>query len=393
MLNRKHCALILLSCFFFLVCCSNVSCSGRNHAELRFWTVGDGINVRFGTDVYQALDRLRENTSQLDEFLLTIADGPLTKMQILERSGLRQSQVDYFITNLDSLKLINKDDQDRWATVLPVITDKQMKIIRKDLNPMANSVAQYLKKEMHPIKTLYDRVKSPLDPPWEDIAHLIVDKFIIDGTFHSHINKLERERDVRKRDGRHRRTAQAFFLEFGKNFSTFGSNWYAYNQGGNQREVYVLHGAVLDRYDVAMNKYRGSREFATALFNITLEGGIYTLTDLEKEMLKSLGWIANDGLLVPIVRAVTIKSLWPAIEKIGRDAAGVAFGNFSAITDSYSKAPHSKFLENDDDYIQVCIHVLFGLIIEHLVKNGAVSRIPDPVPESFGVYFVFGKLF
>jgi hypothetical protein len=393
MLNRQYSVLILLSCFFCLVCCSDFGHSRKTQSELKFWTVGDAINERFGTDVYQALERLRGNTAQLDRFLLTIADQPLTASQILEMSGLDPSQVDYIITSLVSFKLIKKDNQGRWATVLPVITDNRMKIIRNDLDPMATSVAQYLKKETHQMKTLYDRVKSPPDPSWKDITHLIIDKFIIDGTFHSSINRLEQERDVRRPDGLHQHKTQAFFLEFGKNFSTFGSNWYAFNEGDDQREVYVLHGAVLDRYDIAMNKYRGDPHFAEGLFNITPEGGIQSLTNREKEMFRYLDWISNDSLLVPIVKAATIKRLWPTIEKIGREAAEVAFGNFSDITDSYNKAPHSKFLDSDDDYIQACIHILFGLIVEHLVKNGAVSRIPKPVPESFGVYFVFGKLF
>jgi hypothetical protein len=391
--NRKHFALILLSCSFCLVCCSNFSQSGRNHGELKFWTVGDGINTRFGTDVYQALDRLRGKASQLDEFLFTIADQPLTETQILERSSLTPSQVDYFITNLDSFNLIKKDDQGRWATVLPVITDSRMSIIRKDVDLMANRVAQYLKKDTDRMKALYDGVKSSPDPSWEDIAHLIIDKFIIDGTFHSNINRLEREGAGGERGFDHQHKTQAFFLELGKNFSNFGCNWYAFNQGRDQREVYVLHGAVLDRYDIAMNRYRGDREFASSLFKITPDGGILSLTDREKGMLDYLGWISKDRLLVPIVKAATIKRLWPAIEKIGRDAAGIAFDHFSDITESYKKAPHSKFLNTDEDYIQVCVHVLFSAIIEHLVEKGAVPRIPDPVPESFGVYFVFGKLF
>jgi len=394
MFNRKLFELIPLCCFICLVCCRDFSHSSSNRTELKFYTVGDGIKERFGPDFYKALDRLRGDTAQLDEFLLTIADQPLTKNQILERSGLSQSQVDYFITNLDSFKVIKNDNQGRWATVLPVITDKQMKIIRKDLAPMASNVAQYLKKEMKEIETLYNREKSPLDPSWEDMTHFIIDKFIIDGTFHTSINKLEREKNASERVSESQRSTPAFFLEVGgKNFSNFGCNWYAFNLGSDQREVYVLHGAVLDRYDIAMNKYRGNRQFAAGLFNITPEGGIHSLTDREKQMLRDLGWIANNRLLVPIVEAATIKRLWPMIEKVGRDAAEVAFDNFADITNSYDKAPYSKFLDDDDDYIQVCIHSLFGLIVEQLVKNGEVSRIPKPVPESFGVYLVFGKLF
>jgi hypothetical protein len=392
--NRKLFELIPLCCFICLVCCRDFSHSSSNRTELRFYTVGDGIKERFGPDFYKALDRLRGDTAQLDEFLLTIADQPLTKNQILERSGLSQSQVDYFITNLDSFKVIKNDNQGRWATVLPVITDKQMKIIRKDLAPMASSVAQYLKKEMKEIETFYDREKSPLDPSWEDMTHFIIDKFIIDGTFHSSINKLEREKNASERVGGPQRSTPAFFLEVGgKNFSNFGCNWYAFSLGSDQREVYVLHGAVLDRYDIAMNKYRRDQYFSACLFKISQEAGIHSLTDREKAMLRDLDWISGDRLLVPIVEADTVKSLLPMIENIGKDAAEVAFAKFQDITDSYNKSTYSKFLDNDEDYIQALIHSLFSLTIERLMRISTLPQIPVTVPESLGVYFVFGKLF
>ncbi len=387
--KRKLFVLILISSLFFLVSCGDDSSSDRSHVEFNFYTVGSGdINARFGTDIYQALEILRENTGQLDEFLFTIAEEPLTMNQIQERSGLTQSQVEYFISNLDSCNIIKKDNQNRWATTLPVVTDNQMKIIRKDLAPMANSVAQYLKKEVHQIRTLYDKVKSPLDPSWNDISHLIISKFIIDGTFHSHLNRLKRESDNRIIS-----VIPAYIRQKGENNSNFGCNWYKFNEGEDQREVYVLHGAILDRYDITMNTYRGDQHFSAGLFKISPEGGIDSLTDQEKEMLRNLDWISGDRLLVPIVKAGTIKSLWPEMENIGKDAAEVAYAKFTDITDSYNKSTYSRFLDKDEDYLQVLIHSLFGLTIEHLVRSGTVSQIPENVPESFGVYFVFGKLF
>lgn len=387
--KRKLFVLILISSLFFLVSCGDDSSSDRSHVEFNFYTVGSGdINARFGTDIYQALESLRGNTGQLDEFLYAIAEEPLTMNQIQERSGLTQSQVEYFISNLDSCNIIKKDNQNRWATTLPVVTDNQMKIIRKDLAPMANSVAQYLKKEVHQIRTLYDKVKSPLDPSWNDISHLIISKFIIDGTFHSHLNRLKRESDNRIIS-----VIPAYIRQKGENNSNFGCNWYKFNEGEDQREVYVLHGAILDRYDITMNNYRGDQQFSAGLFNISPEGGIDSLTDQEKEMLRNLDWISGDRLLVPIVKAGTIKSLWPEMENIGKDAAEVAYAKFTDITDSYNKSTYSRFLDKDEDYLQVLIHSLFGLTIEHLVRSGTVSQIPENVPESFGVYFVFGKLF
>jgi len=394
MLNGKLFKFIPLSFIICLISCGDSGHSGKKHAEFSFWTVGSSdINARFGTKIYDALDSLRGNTGHLDEFLFTIAEEPLTMNQIQERSGLTQSQVEYFIANLDSCNFIKKYNQNRWATILPVITDDQMKIIRKDLAPMANSVAQYLKKEIHRIRTLYDEVKSPSDPSWEDISHLIIDKLIIDAPFHSNFNRLRRENDVNKHDNSKMSVIPAFLLHRGENFSTFGTNWYKFNEGEDQREVYVLHGSAFNRYNIAMNKYKWDQNFAKCLANITPEGGIDSLTNQEKEMLRDLDWISDDSLLVTIVKANTIKSLIPELDNIGRDAAEVAFAKFTDIKDSYNKSTYSKFLDNKEDYIQVLIHSVFGLTIEHLVKSGTVSQIPETVPESFGVYIVSGKLF
>ncbi len=394
MLNKKLLGIISLSCIVSLIHCSDPVNTGKSVAEFSYWTVGSsGISSRFGTNIYRTFDSLRESTGQLDEFLFAIAEEPVTADQIRERSGLSQAQVEYFITVFDSLRFIKKHDESRWATVLPVITDNRMKIIRKDLASMAESVAQYLKEEGSRIRTLYDKVKSPLDPSWENISHLIIDKFIVDGSFHSNLNRLKRESDSGKPGYREMNVIPAFLLQQGENFVNFGCNWYKFNEDDDQREVYVLHGAVLDRYQITMNKYRGNRDFAACLLNVSPKGEINNLTQLEKEMLRGLDWIPGDSLMVPIVKAGTIISLQPTVEDIGRAAAEVAYAKISDITDSYNRSSYSKFIQYKEDYIQVLIHSLFGLTIEQLVKNGTVAKIPILVPESFGVFIVNGKLY
>ncbi len=395
MLWRKHFEIILVCCFLIIVSCCDLNRSSKNPSDLSFWRVGSesGIKNRFGTNCFEVLDDLTKQKKEFNRFLLAIAEQPLTDKQILNTSELTKSQVEYFISKLESIQLIKKDDPGRWVPTIPVITDNQMKLIRTDLSLMASSVAQYLREETQQLKIHYDSVKTPLDPPWEIVTHLIIDKLIIDGSFHSKIIQLERERNARESESQQQSVTPAFFLEQGINFSNFGTNWYQFNKDDDQIEVYVLHGAIMDRYSIAMNKYRGDKPFSTGLFKISPEGGINSLTDQEKAMLRYLNWIENDRLLVPIVEATTVKSLFPLIDKIGAAAAEVAFGHFDDILVSSDKSPYSEFLDNDHDYIQVCYHALFGIIIEQLVENGVVSPVPEPVPDSFGVYFVFGKLF
>ena len=380
-----------------LMCC--VSCGKSTppipkQAEFTFWVVGSGdVKTRFGTAVYQVLDDLRESTGHLDDFLFVIAEEPLTADRIQRRSGLSSSQVEYLIAELEACRSIKKDNHNRWAATIPVVSDNRMQIMRRDLARMAADVADYLKGEAPRLRTLYNQAKSSLDPSWEDVSHLIIDKFIIDGAFHVHINRLKREAENRESDGGETHVMPAFLLQKGQHFSNFGCNWYKFNEGNDQREVYVLHGGVLDRYDIAMNRHRRDPDFAACLLHISPEGEIHDLTPREKDMLSDLGWISGKRLLVPIVQAETIKSLQPAIESIGREAAEVAFARFTDLTDSFNGSPFSKFLKYKEDYIQVLIHALFGLTIERLVENGTVARVPETVPESFGVFIVSGDLF
>lgn len=365
-----------------------------NHTGLSFWVVGgeQGKIKRFGKNFSPTFRVLKKNKDELDCILLAIAEQPLTEKQILERCALAPSRVRYFISNLSSIQLI-KYNKDRWATTIPVITDKEMKIIKEDLTPLAYMVSQYIGNEVAQIKQLYAKAKSPLDPSWEDLAHLVIDKFLVDGSFLRAIGTLERDKGIRDLYNQSQQYLPAFFLERGDNFSTFGTNWYPFKRSDQQREVYVLHGALLDRFDILLNKYEADQNLSSALFKITPENAIHSFTNVEKEILTKLHWIAEDSLLVPTINATTIKSLLPVIDGIAKNAAEIVFENYSTITSSFNNSTYFKFLNAGGDYIQVCYHTLFCVIIEQLVAADILPPIPEPVPEYFGVFIILGKLF
>jgi hypothetical protein len=276
---------------------------------------------------------------------------------------------------------------------VPVITDQRIKVIKEQLHPIASGVSSFIEGVVSQLTALYDEVKSESDPPWQDVAHLIVDKFIVDGSFHRAVGTLERQRGI----GVHYNQAQnhitAFFLERGENFSAFGTNWYAFNEGDAQREVYVLHGALFRRYDIQMNRYRGDGGFSSALFKVSPEGGLGSLTSREIEMLEELGWLSGSRFAVPLVQANTLKALLPLADTIGAGAAEVLFENHSSITDSFDESPHSRFLDAGGDYLQVCYHTLFSSVLEELVNSGVLPPLPESIPEYLGVYVVLGKMY
>lgn len=361
--------------------------------DLSFWTVGSsGVEERFCETFYESLQELEKDREVLNRFLLTLALRPLSEAEIVHRSRLAESRVRDLVEKLGSMGVIEEEDG-LWKTTLPVVADPQMKRIKADIRPMTEAVAGYFRDALPRLRTAYVTAKSPGDPCWTDAAHLMVDKFIIDGPFHRNVNRLQRERSVRTDPPDKPRVIPAFFLEQGEHFSTFGTNWYKFTQGGGQREVYVLHGGVMDRFTIPMNAYRGDAGFASILFQITRGDGLSNLTIGEKNTLEDLGWIIEDRLLVPIIEANTIRSLFPLFDEIGREAAETAAGDLSILDASFRASPYARFLEHDDDYRQVCIHTLFSSVIERLVDEELLPPIPDPVPDHFAVFLVKGRLF
>jgi hypothetical protein len=389
---NRLCVLLSLACLIV----NTAPCRADDRPaspSLSFWTVGggDGVRARFGIDLHAVLNQTEGSITARDRLLLALAEAPLTIGQIHEGSGLPEEDIAPLLVELASVHLVRQDDDGRWMTSVPVITDRQMLVIRTDLLPVAREVARYLRQGSDWAKKLYDQVKTPTDPAWANSAHLLYDKFLIDGSFHKFINLLDREQHASEMYSPDQKKIPAFFLERGEHFCTFGTNWYEFNSDQAQREIYVLHGGILGRQSIPMNRFRGNNAFGVMLARIKPDGNLLALTEKEKNMLRALEWVANDRLLVPIIRSATIRSLTPWLEREGRAAAEVFFSEHSLITESYRNSCYARFSEAPGDYIQVCYHILFGLIIEQLVAEGVLPPIPETVPEHFGVYFMFGK--
>lgn len=393
MSKKKNFSLVCL--LFVLV---SIPCNGAAHPsdqqpQLIFWNVGnpDDNDARFGVDFSRVFRELYQDQVTLDAVLLILAEEPQNMAQISNKSGVNAENVNAVMSKLISIKMLRKIG-DKYALTVPVITDMCMFSIKTALTPMGKKVASSVKSKVVELENLYNQMKSAADPAWEIVAHLIIDKFLVDGSFHRAVNILEKSRGAQRQYSEDQRTLPAFFLEKGKHFSTFGTNWYGFPNGDEQQEIYVLHGGVFDRFDIPLNKYRGDKKFSTLVYKLTSDGGINSLSRQERETLANLQWLENNRLRIPIVNAKPIKSLLPLLEDIGKEAAEVVFENYDIILKSYKNSPYAKFMEGAGDYIQVCYHILFSLIIDRLVKEDVTPLIPEPVPEYFGVYIIKGRV-
>jgi len=363
--------------------------------KLSMWIVGNnkGIEARFGSNFYDIWDSLREVRNDrvlLNRFMYSIAEQPLTENQIIESSGLSQSKVSFYVSKLDSINLIKNVGHGRWALTIPISTDNQNAKIKQALKPMAENVSQYLKKESVRLKTLYEQAKTPSESSWEDVSHLIFDNLIVDGEFLWGLVDLEKENNDHHANGKHESGTPMFIFERGPNLSILGTNMEYFSEGNDQRNIYILHGKAINRFGVT--NYMWQEKCKSELYKITPDGDFSSFTDEEIETWRKEGWIVGDKLMVPVVKAETINSFWPAIEKTGKEAAKVAFENFGDIVQSFNDSPHAKFLDGSDDYIQICFHILFGMVVENMKEYGVVAPVPDPTPGYFGVYFIFGNL-
>ena len=363
--------------------------------RVSLWRVGDqeGVLARFGADIYPVMKRLNGGDHALDRVLLALAETPLTPTQVQQRSGLERDRVSAVLVALDSLGMVRAGGQGVLSLTVVVMTDLQEGVVRVALAGMARRVARSIHADTERLRRAYEASRAASDPGWDRVAPLILEKFLIDGTFLGEIGELEAVTGVADLYNDKQRCIPVFFLEEGDNFSSFGTNWYPFRQGEAQRELYVLHGALLERPTVRVDRFRLDPGFRAALFRITPEGGLNSLSPPELEMFTSLEWTSGERLLVPIVQAASVRAIFPLIETAARRAAEVMFEDYDAITTAYEKSPYAAFSTGRGDYVQACYHTLFTLIIEELERAGSVPPVPSPVPEHYGVYLVFGKLF
>lgn len=118
-----------------------------------------------------------------------------------------------------------------------------------------------------------------------------------------------------------------------------------------------------------------------------------SLTAEQVNILRTLEWVEDDHLLIPVIQPVTVKSLQPILDRIGARASRVVIDDQAVIVESFAKSPYSDFLEAGGDYIQACYHILFGLILEEMATTGVLPGFHPPVPEHFGVFLLAGRLF
>ncbi len=401
LLSRRHLTRLSLASLLIVPVSVAGAADAARHQEgsapshLSFWIVGDpeGVAARFGADVSPIMHDLNAADRAFDRVLLALAEAPLTPSGIQERSGLAGQRVSEVLAALGSLGMVYRGRDGARRLTVPVISTRQAEAARAVLEPMAHEVARSIVGDSAGFQRTYEASKAPCDPPWNDVAPLILDKLVVDGAFHQAIDALEVETGVADRYSREQRRLPAFFMEDGADASSFGVNWYPFRRGQEQRELYVLHGALMGRTTVTVERFRDDPGFAAAILGIAPDGAVGGLTAEQIAMLSRLGWTAGDQLLVPVVQAGSIRPLLPLVESSGRRAAEVMFAGYDAVTRAFAASPYAAADSGFGDYAQICYHLLFSLVIEELQATGSLPPIPSPAPEHYGVYLVLGTVF
>jgi len=362
---------------------------------LIFLIVGNkGAQIqRFGKNFDSQSPWMKSFTEKKDKvhsFLLAIAEGPLGRKNISEKARLSDEEVKDISNLLLALNLVFPKG-DGWATTVPVVTDREMSTIKTNLTPLAQKATACLENYILQIKKEYENSRSSSAPKWENIAHLIVDKFLLDGVFRNTLEKLAKEKDMRKHYTESQEILPVFFLENGKNLMYIGCNWYPFTKNNEMRQLFVLHGTLFNRPTILVNTYKQNPGLHSALFKLFPGNEGPEFTEEEKRIMQELGWIEKKDVLVPVIDGNELRALYPLVNEAGKKAAEEVFENFEEILSSFQKSPYSKFMSGDGDYIEYCYHALMCLIAEQLTSQSLLPPIPNPVPEHFGVFILIGR--
>ncbi len=374
-----------------LTACTQSSQPMAETPDLKFWTVGNSEDWKVRFEDFSFYAELKQDKTARDGFLYALAEQPLSKQDIIQQTGLTEAKVE---TLLDQCRAINwiKESEGKWATAIPVISDSQMVFIKERLQPLALKLAEQIKSTKEKLKVLYEKEKTPSDPAWDEIPHLVIDKLLIDGTFHAAIGDLEKEMTGKKFYTEMQKILPAFILEAGEQAAHFGCNWYRFEHSGAVKEVYFLHGTFMDRHTIPLNPYRGDPEFAALLAKISPTGDYSELSPAEVAILKKLDWIVNNRFLIPIIQADSIKPLIPLLRQMGQEMAVTVFTEYDVFIDAFNDSPYSDFLEGAGDYFQACYHIMFALVIDTLIDESILPPPPQPVPDSYAVYITLGSV-
>lgn len=395
-LMSKKCvlsSLFILILLLPLTHVKNLSASHQEESRLSFLIVGGrkGAVKRFvNISNLQKLYLSKEKREIAEKFLLAIAQQPLSKEQIIKQSHLSSEEYDEASSFLLSLNMIAPIDN-KWATTLPVITDQEMLALRKNLSPLADKIALSVANFIPEIKSIYEQNRLPSDPELKKVSHLFISFFMMDISFLKFLRRLENKKGIRQYYSEKQNILPAFFLEIGENFTNFGCNSYSFINNKKNKRVYVfvLHGTLFDRIEILVNKFEKNPDFSSALFKLLPKAGSPPMSNSERKILETLGWMEKDKLLVPVLDISARKHLSPILSKAAEIAAEEVFKNFKVIMDIFEKSPYSKFLDGAGDYIQHCYHILMYLVIEKLIKKGLLPPIPKPVPGYFGTYITY----
>jgi len=358
-----------------------------SYPEFTFWTVGNSVVPRLGNDWYTLLDQLNRDKDHFHCLLQKFSTGAKTKEDLINNCSISADWLNQTLDQLLKHSCIDKTDNSEYFTKIPVATEEQMNRIQEDLKPIARKVAEEIKKSVPQLKEAYNESKGISDPDWEYVSHLVLDKFLVDGFFHRGLSILQRERGIKKYYSKDQNKIPVFFLENESEYGTFGVNWY----GLGDKNVYVLHGAPLKRFYITFNNYGRKKSFFDVFQRIGADGSVVELSNEEIQIFKELCWIKNNKLSIPFIESQSLKTLKNDLEDIGNAGANIVFDNFSIIMDSYERSSYFQNAEGAGDYIQVCYHLLFTGIINELMEMEVLPKVPEPLPEDFGVYITSGS--
>ncbi len=114
--------------------------------------------------------------------MFALADAPLTLEELCAKLGMKRDAVESVLKTLVNANLV-KRICGKYATTIPVISNKKAKLIAEYLEEPTAHIVDVLERRIGHLKAAYSKTRLSKSFMWSDVAHIIVDALLMDLSF------------------------------------------------------------------------------------------------------------------------------------------------------------------------------------------------------------------
>jgi len=343
-----------------------------------FFCVGDSLYLkdRFGADPDELLMKAENNM-----IMLALADCPRTLEELCNELNTRREDVEQGLEILLAARLVKRVD-DKYATTIPVISNKKAASIARYLKGLVDRLARYLEENVDRLEGAFMRTELSRNYSWEEVAHIVVDALLMDFSFLNCVEEQLLEKGLYKDWTEDQLLIPYFGLELGVHQVNLGVNSYLLNGYG----VSIMHATFIDRDPPLPEIIRTVSEGKKHICKL-LEG---TPPQKLPEGLLKMGLVklqkGGVTLKVPVVNAKDREVITETVLSLGYELAEIFMSDYNVVRRSFDELGYSKWLKGIGDYAELIFHQVMGLTVLELMRREILPPVPEKAPACWGTW-------